>query len=1020
VSKVPYNGPKDDTLPAYVQKLDEKKRAQWVAIFNSAYKRCMDSDGGGKECESSAFAQANGVVIKNQSSEEDGTLTIEEDTIQAADTTVMVKGKPVVVKSTVKEDKPEPTNPAPSAAPPPDIAQNAEAKIESGDIVSWGLPQQYGKVLSFHPGKVPGVEQKVTGTPHDPAVKIQRVKISPAGELKFSPLVEGKLLSTLSKVGLMNVAASEGEEEILVMMVDPEVNEDPEEESKESPEEEDAEIDEGDFVTWDTDEDDDTDGIGEVVSVHDDGLVPDVDNADDEVEGTPDEPAARVRVYALDDNNTISPTDTYFALYLDDLEKLDEAGDDDGEEFSSPTPSDVSVPGVVALWWGKPGKTEKLTINKKVKRRAKKHEEPQVEDKPKGKARTLSQAFLTKLRDILKGKVGQEEFDTAVKQARAHAGGKAKAQNRAAENVEQQAVTTIEMAEKNISDKPWAQVDKTDLRNKLLDRLNNGDTGAEAAIRECYAVTTDKNLKDAPSSNWLLPHHELDGNSLVLNRNGVHAAYGALQGARGSMAITPDQKHTAARHLLKEYRNMGDNVPPELAKLAASESDDLYSHDFEYSLFMEVKGFAEATTGEGDAPEWIPILPKPHEYKHPVYGDIKITRARNEQFINNFQNAVYQDELPLDAEHETKLSGAYAWITDMRMNQDDSVDARVRWTPRGKDLVRRGGFRYVSPEWYDKWEDPGTGVVHNDVLVGGALTKRPFFKAPYLRPLVATEQGLMTVEGEFLQDALISNDTDNPVVEDRGEIQMSEITKDQFDALQATVSKLSESLDDANKTITALQQKNDALAATEQKFSEVNETLGKVQGVIAGLEQERDTAKAASETLAATVTEQVKTVEELKVAKEAAEKFSESQAKMLEEATSHINTMKASERRQRFSDEVLGRGENKVAWYGDVAANVAMLEKLADKFGEEDETFVSYMTNQRALAAQVQQSDLFKEVGNSRDIVPANTASGRFDEAVRKYMSESGKNEDEAYAHIALTEDKLYTEYTQELRTRRP
>lgn len=50
--------------PANVQKLPAKKRRMWIRIWNSAFARCQSAPNGlpGKDCESSAFAQANGVV----------------------------------------------------------------------------------------------------------------------------------------------------------------------------------------------------------------------------------------------------------------------------------------------------------------------------------------------------------------------------------------------------------------------------------------------------------------------------------------------------------------------------------------------------------------------------------------------------------------------------------------------------------------------------------------------------------------------------------------------------------------------------------------------------------------------------------------------------------------------------------------------------------------------------------------------------------------------------------------------
>jgi hypothetical protein len=66
---MPYTGPGDDKLPEAVQKLPEAKRAIWVNVWNSAHKKCLDEGGEGPACEASAFAQANGVAMKESADE---------------------------------------------------------------------------------------------------------------------------------------------------------------------------------------------------------------------------------------------------------------------------------------------------------------------------------------------------------------------------------------------------------------------------------------------------------------------------------------------------------------------------------------------------------------------------------------------------------------------------------------------------------------------------------------------------------------------------------------------------------------------------------------------------------------------------------------------------------------------------------------------------------------------------------------------------------------------------------------
>ena len=163
-----------------------------------------------------------------------------------------------------------------------------------------------------------------------------------------------------------------------------------------------------------------------------------------------------------------------------------------------------------------------------------------------------------------------------------------------------------------------------------------------------------------------------------------------------------------------------------------------------FRLFMPVS--------MAEAPDWIPYLPKPGTFRHPRYGEIAISADRNRDFVQKFNQGVYQHQIPLDAEHETKLSGAMGWINQLRTNEDGSADARVAWTDRGRSMLDQQRFKFISPEWYDKWEDPATGKTISNVAIGGALTTRPYFKAGSLRPLVASEIGRYYLPDEMTTD----------------------------------------------------------------------------------------------------------------------------------------------------------------------------------------------------------------------------------------------------------------------------
>ena len=226
-----------------------------------------------------------------------------------------------------------------------------------------------------------------------------------------------------------------------------------------------------------------------------------------------------------------------------------------------------------------------------------------------------------------------------------------------------------------------------------------------------------------------------------LGEHGGHGHRAYVDGNGAGRTLDDDSGH---HHALKDWKCEECAASPAhmhpmpdmgaMKKKASEGSDELAeaaASDGWLRLFS-ANDFAEP-------PERINVLPLPGEYKHPQYGTIKITKARNARFVDNF--GVYQDKIPLDFEHDTKMSGAVGWITELEQNKDGSVDALVDWTDRGRSAIEEDRFKYFSPEWYDSWKDPVTEKVYKDVLIGGALTTRPFFKDSALRPLVASEHG---------------------------------------------------------------------------------------------------------------------------------------------------------------------------------------------------------------------------------------------------------------------------------------
>lgn len=128
----------------------------------------------------------------------------------------------------------------------------------------------------------------------------------------------------------------------------------------------------------------------------------------------------------------------------------------------------------------------------------------------------------------------------------------------------------IASVKNRVSEKAWGDVDKSAIWRRLKEALQNDEAGAKEAIREMYAVVKAVVNADLTQADCWGPHHEIIDDTLVLNRNGLFAAAQALAGARAEPDLTPEQKRSAARHLLRHYREL-DLLAPESIRTLAGE-----------------------------------------------------------------------------------------------------------------------------------------------------------------------------------------------------------------------------------------------------------------------------------------------------------------------------------------------------------------------------------------------------------------------------------------------------------------
>jgi 2'-5' RNA ligase len=377
-----------------------------------------------------------------------------------------------------------------------------------------------------------------------------------------------------------------------------------------------------------------------------------------------------------------------------------------------------------------------------------------------------------------------------------------------------------------------------------------------------------------------------------------------------------------------------------------------------------------------EPPAWIPMIPAPSEHTHPLYGKIKITEEGNAKFVENFGN--YQPEgIPIDLQHDVKYSGAAGWIRELRQNLDGSVSARVDWNDRGRTALVEDRYQYISPEWFDKWTDSMSGEDYENVLIGAALTNRPFFKTLAIKPLVATEDGAFVETEEELMGAKVDTET------------MDKTEKTETETPNQTeVRTETETHETRTETPAPNQTQAPAPGAVAMSEEALNRRFAEMESRLVRAEQAEREAKAAQEKAASD----------------------------LASAQGRLKEMDAEARRKRFAEMVRGDGGENRRWFGEVDKNVDILVTLAETFGEESDQFKAFVEREAATAKALYESSAMTEKGTSQPGSPSeDTAEGRVFAEARKLMAEEkGLSEPMAIQRALDADPKLYAEYRAE------
>lgn len=205
-------------------------------------------------------------------------------------------------------------------------------------------------------------------------------------------------------------------------------------------------------------------------------------------------------------------------------------------------------------------------------------------------------------------------------------------------------------------------------------------------------------------------------------------------------------------------------------------------------------------------------------WKHPVYGNIKISEKDLDEFVKNFESDVRRD-LAITEGHPVgdEELPAVGWFKQLINKGRDGLWAVIEWTKEGKALLEGRAYKYFSPEFYDTYEDPEDHKVYKKVLVGGALTNRPYFKG--LQAVMLSEQTLnkeMNLEEILLKKAEELSDEEKAFVKENRD----KLTDEQKTSFKDLLEEGEEKEEKKKEEATTEEKKEEALGEEKVQASE--------------------------------------------------------------------------------------------------------------------------------------------------------------------------------------------------------
>lgn len=191
--------------------------------------------------------------------------------------------------------------------------------------------------------------------------------------------------------------------------------------------------------------------------------------------------------------------------------------------------------------------------------------------------------------------------------------------------------------------------------------------------------------------------------------------------------------------------------------------------------------------------------------------------------VQAFDARLRDQDIPVDYDH--RMERAAGWIKRL-YTKDGDLWASIKWTPEGERCIRDGEYRYPSIAYCDKYRNPRTGMMGENVLISLAVTNYPALKGT--QPITAFSEKDIT---DSTAADVRPEDNDNDEI-DRKETE--DMTDEQMKKMQEDLDKANAEKEEATKRA----EKADAdKAEAEKKLAEMEAAKAQAEAEKAAFER---------------------------------------------------------------------------------------------------------------------------------------------------------------------------------------